>query len=68
MTKEENKVSYNSTILNTSQVMAYWQPTPVLRWKRINIDKLSLSYNKVLQQMWQSSTGLQEWRDVPEED
>jgi hypothetical protein len=55
---------YEST--HTFQVLEYWQPTPILRWKRISIDKLT--YNKVLQQMWQSDKGKQEWKDVPEED
>ena len=47
-------------------IVAIWQPSPLLRWKRVSIDLMS--YNKVLQQMWYSNTGIQEWRDIPEED
>ena len=42
-----------------------WKPSPLIRWKRVEIDKLR--YNKVLQQLWQGDMGEQEWRDVPEE-
>lgn len=59
-------VVYDNTMIISSQVTEYWEPTSVLRWKRIPIDKLS--YNKVLQQMWQGSSGTQEWKDIPEED
>ena len=58
-----------------------WQPTALLRWKRVDIDvsktwsdtlekkkSISYSYNKILQQMWISNFGVQEWRDIPEED
>lgn len=64
--EKEIEVVYDNTMIVSSQVIEYWQPTSVLRWKRISIDKLS--YNKVLQQMWQGSSGTQEWKDVPEED
>lgn len=64
--EKEIEVVYDNTMIVSSQVTEYWKPTSVLRWKRVPIDKLS--YNKVLQQMWQGSSGTQEWRDVPEED
>ena len=43
-----------------------WKPSPLVRWKRVEIDKLR--YEKVLQQLWQGDMGEQEWRNVPEED
>ena len=42
-----------------------WQPTQLLRWKRVMKDEGS--YDKVLQQMWQGDKGEQEWKDVPVE-
>lgn len=68
MAQLENEVSHDITILNTSQVVAYWQPTQVLRFKKIiNDEPFAITYNTILQQMWQSNTGEQEWRDIPEE-
>ena len=43
-----------------------WQPTVLIRWKKFH-DNFDLNPTKVLQQLWQSNTGEQEWRDVPEE-
>lgn len=56
-----------NTILNIENNIreAYsniWQPTPLIRWKKINENE------KKLQQLWRSYYGKQEWRDVPEED
>ncbi|MFY8160494.1 MAG: hypothetical protein ACOVNU_04130 [Candidatus Kapaibacteriota bacterium] len=62
----EIKVVYDVSMISMTSNQIQWQPTPILRWKRISIDKLS--YNKVLQQMWHGSLGKQEWRDVQEED
>lgn len=42
-----------------------WQPTPLIRWKKVEIDKLH--YDKILQQLWKNMNGEQEWRNVPEE-
>lgn len=49
-----------------------WQPTPLLRWKRIWRDFQDPgSYpmrvcEKTLQQLWgEQMSGQQEWRDVP---
>jgi hypothetical protein len=66
--ESEIKVEYDNTILNYLQVIAYWHPTSVLRFRKDYTNNQMTSYKKVLQQMWQSSTGIQEWRDVPLED
>jgi hypothetical protein len=47
----------------TSCLGVVWQPTQLLRWKRVMKDEGS--YDKVLQQMWQGDKGEQEWKDVP---
>jgi hypothetical protein len=49
---------------NTKSV--FWEPTSLIRWKRVEID--NLRYNKVLQQLWKGDQGEQEWRDVPEQE
>jgi len=66
--KDEN---LNYTVTDNSDLDAVvrsvvWKPSSLIRWKRIEIDKLR--YEKVLQQLWQGDMGEQEWRDVPEED
>jgi len=48
------------------QEAEYWQRTTLLRWSKRN--NLFGPKTPVLQQVWQSNTGKQEWRDVPEED
>lgn len=50
----------------TDQRRVVWTPTPLIRWKKIEIDKLR--YEKVLQQLWRSGDGYNEWRNIPEED
>lgn len=69
--KLKNKVNMEHGNLNCSEnansdlgaVMrsVVWKPSPLIRWKRVEIEK-------VLQQLWQGDMGEQEWRDVPEED
>ncbi|MFY8160830.1 MAG: hypothetical protein ACOVNU_05830 [Candidatus Kapaibacteriota bacterium] len=53
--------------MNTHYV-EFWHPTPILRWEKHYTCIDRVNYDKVLQQMWQSNTGKQEWRDVQEED
>lgn len=66
MTQEkEIEVVYDKNI-TSFQVTEYWERTSILRWNsRNNLFGLK---TKVLQQVWQSSKGKQEWKDVPEED
>lgn len=66
--KQEGDLSPFERDYVSIQVIAYWHPTPLLRWEKhyTTIDRVN--YDKVLQQMWQSNTGLKEWRNVPEED
>lgn len=52
--------------LDAAMRSVVWKPLPMVRWKRVEVDKLR--YEKVLQQLWQGDMGEQEWRDVPEED
>mgnify|MGYP003591950113 CR=1 FL=1 len=68
MKTEETKLEAQQEQLDIPVVMrsVFWQPTNLVRWKRIEIDKLR--YKKVLQQLWQGDKGEQEWRDVPEDD
>ena len=68
MKTEETKLEAQQEQLDIPVVMrsVFWQPTNLVRWKRIEIDKLR--YKKVLQQLWQVDKGEQEWRDVPEDD
>ena len=68
MKTEETKLEAQQEQLDIPVVMCsvFWQPTNLVRWKRIEIDKLR--YKKVLQQLWQGDKGEQEWRDVPEDD
>ena len=68
MKTEETKLEAQQEQLDIPVVMrsVFWQPTNLVRWKRIEIDKLR--YKKVLQQLWQGEKGEQEWRDVPEDD
>lgn len=63
----EIKVVYDVNI-TSFQLVEFWHPTPILRWEKhyTSIDRVN--YDKVLQQMWHSNTGKQEWRDVQEED
>jgi hypothetical protein len=63
--EKEIEVVYDKNI-TSFQVTEYWERTSILRWNsRNNLFGLK---TKVLQQMWQSNKGKQEWRDVPEED
>ena len=68
MKTEETKLEAQQEQLDIPVVMrsVFLQPTNLVRWKRIEIDKLR--YKKVLQQLWQGDKGEQEWRDVPEDD
>ena len=68
MKTEETKLEAQQEQLDVPVVMrsVFLQPTNLVRWKRIEIDKLR--YKKVLQQLWQGDKGEQEWRDVPEDD
>jgi hypothetical protein len=66
--ESEIKVEYDNAILSYIQVMPHWLPTQALRFRKDYTNNQMTSYDKVLQQMWQSNTGLQEWRDIPEED
>lgn len=50
-----------NTIINNS----HWQPTSLIRWKRISLS--DISYNKVLQQLWRNNLGEEKWIDVPVE-
>ena len=59
------EVVYDKNI-TSFQVTEYWERTPLLRW--YNRHSLFGPKTKVLQQVWQSNKGKQEWRDVPEED
>lgn len=61
-----NNSEKNIINLNSLKRNIFWKPTPLVRWKRIELDKIR--YEKVLQQLWQGDMGEQEWRDVPEED
>jgi hypothetical protein len=60
--EKEIQVVYDNTIEATE----YWERTPLLRWSKRN--NLFGPKTPVLQQVWQSNKGKQEWRDVPEED
>lgn len=41
-----------------------WQPTPSIRWKKVETGKFS--YREILQQLWRGDKGEEEWLDVPE--
>ena len=60
-----NHIELITNYLTELSVCSVWQATPLLRWRRVDIDQLR--YDKVLQQLWRSNTGEEEWRDVPEE-
>ncbi len=64
--KTEIEITVKHDEFATFTIAEIWQPSLLLRWKRVSIDLMS--YNKVLQQMWYSNTGIEEWRDIPEED
>lgn len=66
--KDENLNNPQTANSDLGAVMrsVVWKPYPLVRWKRVEIDKLR--YEKVLQQLWQGDMGEQEWRDIPEED
>ena len=55
-----------NTISTDNQSLSVWHPLPQIRWKKLH-DNFDLNPAKVLQQLWQSNNGEQEWRDVPEE-
>ena len=66
---EHGNLNYSETAnsdLGDVMRSVVWKPSSLIRWKRVEIDKLR--YEKVLQQLWQGDMGEQEWRDVPEED
>jgi hypothetical protein len=65
--KNETSNNHETDNLQQGAVMrsVVWQPTQLLRWKRVMKD--DGSYDKVLQQMWQGDKGEQEWKDVPVE-
>ena len=52
MKTEKSKLEAQQEQLDIPVVMrsVFWQPTNLVRWKRIEIDKLR--YKKVLQQLW----------------
>ena len=62
----ENTKNEQQCAIHDVMRSVFWQPTPLVRWKRVEIDELR--YNKVLQQLWKGDKGEEEWRDVPEED
>jgi hypothetical protein len=64
--KRERPETVNINLSAVFQGNVFWQPTSLIRWKRVEIDKLR--YEKVLQQLWKGDRGEEEWRDVPEED
>jgi len=65
MKDNKNSVKENSVKENSVLSSAFWQPTSLLRWKKVEMDEIR--YNKVLQQLWKSDRGEYEWYDVPEE-
>jgi hypothetical protein len=66
MTQKSNEEQNTASCLGAVMRSVVWKPSPLVRWKRVEIDKLR--YEKVLQQLWQGDMGEKEWRDVPEED
>lgn len=60
---EHGNINYSEIINSNSTYIVRsptWLPCTLIRWKKDE-------NGKVLQQLWQSVTGEQEWRDVPEE-
>ena len=43
-----------------------WKPTMTLRWKRKKIEFDPINSRLVLQQMWESDSGEQDFRDIEE--
>lgn len=60
-----------TSLASDTSRQAVWQPTPLLRWKKIYIsdaDGNGIGFNTKLQQCWIDDLGNKEWINVPTED
>jgi len=66
--KTEIEITVKHDEIATFTVAVIWHPTPLLRCRRDYLSIDMVKYDLVLQQMWCSNTGIEEWRDIQEVD